>query len=411
MYKLKMTAEQRLEKAVIAIMASPKYMALSGVMMVGRRTIDDTVPTACTNGRDERYGRAFVESLNDSQLRFLVLHEVYHKLYRHLTTWRWMYDENPQASNQACDYVINQKLVDDNKDGFATMDGPLTMGCLDEKYRGWDSAMVFADLKKQGRSKPQDGAGQPGDGAGQPGDGAGQPGDGFDDHDWDGAKEMSEDEKQALAREIDGAIRQGAMAAGKMGSGGERMFDELLQPQQDWREVLRDFVTTTCAGRDYSTWQRPNRRYIGAGYYMPSGVSEQIGEIVVAPDMSGSIGQSELTRMLSEVKGIAETVHPEAVRLLYWDTKVCADERYEAHELDTLTQSTKPAGGGGTLVECVPEYMTAQGIKVQCAVVFTDGYLGGSWGQWDCPVLWVIVDNKRCQPPFGTTVHVTARDI
>jgi len=288
MYTLKMTAEQRLEKAVIAIMASPKYMALSGVMMVGRRTIDDTVPTACTNGRDERYGRAFVESLNDSQLRFLVLHEVYHKLYRHLTTWRWMYDENPQTANQACDYVINQKLVDDNKDGFATMDGPLTMGCIDAKYRGWDSAMVFADLKKQGRSKLQGGAGQPGDG--------------FDDHDWDGAKEMSEDEKQALAREIDGAIRQGAMAAGKVGSGGERMFDELLQPQQDWREVLRDFVTTTCAGRDYSTWQRPNRRYIGAGYYMPSGVSEQIGEIVVAPDMSGSIGQPELTRMLSEVK-------------------------------------------------------------------------------------------------------------
>ena len=396
MFRVNMTAEQRLEKAVIAIMANKKYCALAGVMMIGRRTIDDTEPTACTDGRDERYGRAFVDSLNDSQLRFLILHEVYHKLYRHLTTWRWMYDQNPQAANQACDYVINIKLVDDNKDGFATMDGPLSMGCLDEKYRGWDSAMVFADRKKQ--SPPNDGSG----------DGSG---DGFDDHDWDGAKEMTETEKQDLAREIDGAIRQGAMAAGKMGSGGERMFDELLQPQQDWREVLRDFVTTTCAGRDYSTWQRPNRRYIGAGYYMPSGVSEQIGEIVVAPDMSGSIGQPQLTRTLSEVKSIADTVHPEAVRLLYWDTKVCADERYETHELDTLAQSTKPAGGGGTLVECVPEYMTTNTIKAQCAVVFTDGYLGGSWGQWDCPVLWVIIDNKRCQPPFGKTIHVTAHDL
>ena len=397
MFNTKLTPEQRLEKAVIAIMANPKYVALSGVMMIGRRVIDDTVPTACTNGRDERYGRAFVESLNDKELRFLVLHEVYHKLYRHLTTWRWMYDENQQAANMACDYVINIKLVDDNQDGFATMTGALEIGCFDVKYRGWDSAMVYTDLKKQAQG--QGAAGESGEG------------EGFDQHDWDDAKAMTAEEKQELGREIDEALRQGAMAAGKIGNGGERMFDELLQPQQDWREVLRDFVTATCTGKDYSTWQRPNRRFIGAGYYMPSGISEQIGEIVVAPDMSGSIGQPEITRMLSEVQSIAETVHPEAVRLLYWDTKVCADERYEAQELDTLVQSTKPAGGGGTLVECVPEYMTAKQIKVQAAIVFTDGYLGGSWGQWDCPVLWVIVDNKNCQPPFGTTVHVTARDI
>ena len=408
MFKSKLTPEQRLEKAVIAIMANPKYMALSGVLMIGSRKIDDNVPTACTNGRDEKYGRAFVESLKDKELRFLVLHEVYHKLYRHLTTWQWMYKENPQAANQACDYVINIKLVDDNKDGFATMTGPLKMGCLDDKYRGWDSAMVYADLKKEGGGndgKAADGEG--GDGAGGGGEGGG----GFDEHDWDDAKAMSDAERDDLAREIDEAVRQGALAAGKTGSGGARMFDELLQPQQDWREVLREFISSTCTGRDYSTWQRPSRRYIGAGYYMPSGISESIGELVVAPDMSGSIGQREITRMLSEVKSIAETVHPEAVRLLYWDTKVCADERYEGAELDTMIASTKPAGGGGTMVECVPEYMTKEGIKAQCAIVFTDGYLGGSWGQWNCPVLWVIVDNKNCNPPFGTTVHVTARSL
>ena len=398
MFNSKLTPEQRLEKAVIAIMANPKYMALSGVMMIGSRKIVDNVPTACTNGRDEKYGRAFVNMLKDSELRFLVLHEVYHKLYRHLTTWQWMYKENPRAANQACDYVINIKLVDDNKDGFATMTGALTIGCLDEKYRGWDSAMVFVDRKKQARDEPEQGEG----------DGDGE---GFDQHDWEDAKEMTEAEKDDLAREIDEAIRQGALAAGKVGSGGDRMFDELLQPQQDWREILREFVVSTCTGKDYSTWQRPSRRYIGAGYYMPSGISESIGELVVAPDMSGSIGQPGITRMLSEVKSIAETVHPEAIRLLYWDTKVCADERYESHELDTMIASTKPAGGGGTMVECVPEYMTKEGIKAQCAIVFTDGYLGGSWGQWNCPVLWVIVDNKNCNPPFGTTVHVTARSL
>jgi len=406
MLHVKLTAEQRLQKAAIDIMACPKYMALSGVLLIGKRSIVEAdhprIQTAATNGKDEFYNRAFVNSLRDAELRFLVLHEIYHKLYRHLTTWRWMYDADARLANMACDYVINVQLVDDNKTGkFATMTGPLTMGCYDEKYRDWDSARVFRDLQQE----QQQGGGQ---GQGQGQGEAGEAGSGFDDHMWDEAEAMSAEEQQALARDIDEAVRQGAMAAGKMGTGGDRDFGDLLQPQQDWREVLREFVQTTCTGSDYSTWRRPNRRYLSAGMYMPSGISEQIGEIVIAPDMSGSIGAREIQRMLSEVQGIAETVRPEAVRLLYWDTKICADERYEGAEIDNMIQSTKPAGGGGTMVECVPDHMRAERINAQCAVVFTDGYLGGGWGDWPCPVLWVIVDNKNCNPPFGTTVHVSS---
>ena len=112
-----LTPEQRLSKAVVDIMGNPKYVALAGVLMIGEKSLKDDVPTACTNGRDEMYGRAFVDELNDAELRFLVLHESYHKLYKHLTTWRHLYDENPQLANMACDYVINQKITDDNTDG------------------------------------------------------------------------------------------------------------------------------------------------------------------------------------------------------------------------------------------------------------------------------------------------------
>lgn len=402
-----LSAEQRLQKAVIDIMANTKYIALAGILMIGDRRIEDDVrrcPTAYTNGRDEVYGRAFVDKLNDAELRFLLLHECYHKLYRHLTTWRWMYDENHQLANMACDYVINIKLTDDNTDGFATMTGPLTMGCHDAKYRAWDSAQVFADLKKQAQGGDGQGKGQ-GQGQGQ-GDGTG-----FDEHGWDDAKEMTAEEKQELAREIDEAVRQGALMAGKMGSGGDRDMVELLQPQIDWREVLRDFITTTCAGSDYSTWRKPNRRYLGAGVYMPSGISEKIGEIVVAIDTSGSIRGAQLSAFLSEVNSVAETVHPEAIRVLYWDTQVCGDERYEGENVKDLIKSTKPKGGGGTTVECVPQYLQDKQIKAQCVIVLTDGYLGGSWGEWHHPLLWVILDNKSAVPDRGTTVHIKQREL
>jgi len=407
MFHQALTPSQRLDKAVIDIMAKPELVALSGIMMIGKREIREGIPTACTNGRDEFYGREFVDGLNDAELRFLVLHEVYHKLYKHLTTWRWMYDEHPKMANVACDFVINIQIMDElGKDGWVKMPEG---GCYDDKYRGWDAAQVFRDLQK--RFPPQGGGG----GQGQPGQpGGGMPGgipEGFDEHDWDDAQEMTEAEKQDLAREIDEALRAGVLAAGKTGSGGDRSFEELLAPQVDWREVLREFIQTTCAGKDYSTWKKPNRRYMGAGYYMPSGISEQIGEIVVAIDTSGSIGDRELSVMLSEVKEIADTVHPEAVRLLYWDTEVCADEHYEGDAMANIAQSTKPAGGGGTMVECVPQYLQDKQIKAQCVIVLTDGWLGGSWGNWHHETLWVILDNNRTTSPVGKTVHVKARDL
>ena len=142
------TEEQRIQKAVVGIMYEEKYMPLAGVLMMANRTVrDDPELTAYTDGRDEVYGREFIASLSDAELRFLILHETYHRLYRHLITWLHLAKIDRRLANQAMDYVINIKLVDDNiADGFATMTGPLTIGCLDAKYRGWDTAKVFHDL-------------------------------------------------------------------------------------------------------------------------------------------------------------------------------------------------------------------------------------------------------------------------
>ena len=384
-----LTVEQRVQKSAVAIMAHQKWADIGGVLMVGERTVCDKAPTAYTNGKDVVFGRAFVSKLSDAELRFLDLHEQMHKAYRHLVTWKHLHEKDAQLANVAMDMVINVDLVDhDGGEGFIVMPEG---GCLDLKYRKWDTAQVFKDLQDNGLS----------------GDDFG----GFDEHDFDGATEMTAEQAKELARDIDEALRQGLLLGGKTGSGGDKLLGDLLEPQVDWREVLREFVQTTCSGSDYSTWKRPNRRYVSSGYYMPSGISEQIGEIVVAIDTSGSIGQRELASFLSEVKAIADTVHPEAVRVLYWDTEVCGDERYEAHELDNLVKTTKPQGGGGTMIECVPAYITKHDIKAQAVIVLTDGYLGGSCGVWNNPVLWCVLDNKSATPSVGTTVHIKGRDM
>lgn len=380
-----LTPEQRLSKAVVDIMGNPRYIALSGVLMIGDRAIKDGVPTAYTNGRDEYYGKEFVDGLNDAELRGLVLHECYHKLYRHLTTWRHLYDSNQMLANMACDYVINIKIADDNQDGFAKLPEG---GLLDEQYRDMDSAMVYKKLLDDNPNNGQNGRGS------------------LDEHGWDDAQQLSEADKRQLARDIDEAIRQGALAAGKYGSGGSRDFKDLLETKVNWRDVLREFISTTCSGSSYSTWKRPNRRFISSGIYMPSGIDENVGELVVAIDTSGSIGARELGQFLGEVKAICETVKPERVRVLYWDTQVCGEEVYEQADLDGLINSTKPQGGGGTNVSCVGEHIKATGIKSQAAIVLTDGYLGDNWGDWSIPVLWCIVGNRHAKPSVGSYVHV-----
>ena len=410
-----LTAEERLSKAVVAIMGHPRYTALAGVLMIGEKTIEDDIPTACTNGRDVKYGRAFVDGLTDAQLRGLVLHEDEgHKLHRHLEIWKWMYDIDPHLANCACDYVINIKIVDDNKeDGFAQLPEG---GLVDARFRGMDSAQVFNILRKEQeeRSQNDQGDGSQGNesgGDGEPSSSPGGDGAGFDEHDWEGAQSLSDEDKRELARDIDEAIRQGAMAAGKMGGTGNRDLDELLQPQVDWREVLREFIQNTCAGNDYSTYARPNRRLMSQGIIMPSGISEQVGELVIAIDTSGSVGQQELTAFLSEVKGVCDTVKPDKLRLLYWGSSVVGDEAYDMHDLDNLVKSTKPMGGGGTDVNCVTQYMTDEGIKPQACIVLTDGYLYSGWGDWTCPVLWAILDNKSAVPDEGKVVHIKSRDM
>ena len=389
-----LTAEQRLTKATTAIMNHPQHVALAGVLMIGTKTVRDDVPTAATNGRDEYYGRAFVDSLTDAELRFLMLHECYHKLFKHLTTWKHLYDKDAQLANMACDYVINGKIrrLHDH-DKFALMSGPLIDGCYDPKYDDkWDAAKVFHDLQQQ---QEEGGGGQGGSG--------GQP---LDEHDWEGAEELSAEEKQELAKQIDEAIRQGALVAGKMDGNVGRDIEALLQPQVNWRDALREFVSTTCAGNDFGTWAKPNRRFLGAGVYMPSPISESVEELVVAIDTSGSIRQQQLTLFLSELTGICESVKPSRVRLLYWDSSVAGDECYEEQNMHTLAQSTKPVGGGGTDVNCVTAYMTEHGIKPQAVVVLTDGDLYAGWGQWSCPVLWCILDNDRAKPDVGQAVHI-----
>jgi predicted metal-dependent peptidase len=419
-----MLEERKVQKAKITLMRDPRFALWSGILMVGRTSVVDNIPTACTNGRDEKYGRKFVAELKEPELNFVVLHENLHKAFRHLTTWRKLHDENHRLANAACDYVINLKLKDlDPSERTIAMpkwaDGELKgkpMGLIDEKYRGLNAKQVFDLLKQEQKDKGEGNPCDDGDPSDQEGGKSrGSSGtdtqEGFDDHDWDGAKEMTEAEKKELEREIDQAIRQGVMAHQKIAGTGAGDLDldllELLEPKVDWREMLREFVKSTCHAKDTSSWRRVNRRFLSTGTYMPSLIGEKVGHLVVAVDTSGSVGQEELSGFLTEVRGIAEEVKPSQVDLIYWDSNVAAHEEYTEGMVGDIINSTKPRGGGGTSPSCVSAYLKDKRIEPECIIVLTDGYVGSDWGSgWTAPVLWAIVGGNDCIADNGKTIHV-----
>ncbi len=388
----KMTAEQRITKARSAIMRDERFTAISPILMIGSWSVVDDMPTAATNGRDVLYGRKFVDECDDKLLRFVVLHEYYHVMLQHMTTWAKLDKEDAKLSNIAKDMVINLMLKEADPGGqFLTV---WEHAYCDQQYEGLDTGEVYRRLKNQSQSQPQGQQMDDHQSGGEPGDEEGE----------GGMKPLTEAEAGEVIKAVDTALRQGALIAGKLGHGMARDVEALLEPVVPWQDVLRDWLKTTAKGEDLSTWRRPARRWLGQNMYMPSRYTESVERIVIGIDTSGSIGEDALRRALSEVAGACEMVSPQMVDVIYWDARVAAHEVYEGERVRDIANVTKPKGGGGTDARAMFDFMDKRGIKPDAVIMFTDGYT--PWPRTlPCPVLWCI-STKGLRAPVGESLYV-----
>ncbi len=390
-----LTSEQRVTKSHISIMRSKEFCLFAGVLSVGSVKFTEDLPTAATNGRDVMYNPKFIDTLNDKQLTFVVLHEALHKVFQHMNLWRKLWKESPILANMAADFVVNWTIKEADPNGVVT---EMPKECLyDAKYANMTTKQVY-DLLKQ---DAENGQGMFGKGEGK-GDGDA----GHDHHDWEGAEELTAEEVKEVEKQIDQALRQGEIIRGKMAGNQNRTIEGLLEPKVDWREQLREFVNATCKNKDKTSWKRPSRRFIGQDIYMPSMIGETVGKLVIGIDTSGSIGSNELKEFLSEVVGICDDVSPESVELIYWDYDVAGHETYNIGDYQGLAETTKPAGGGGTRVGSLNEYLKDKRITPEAIVVLTDGYVEDDWGgNWEAPTLWAIT-SKGLTSPHGKSIYL-----
>lgn len=403
-----LTTEQRIKKAHISMMRHPETALYSGVFMLGESSVVDENITAYTDGRNKRYGKKFLDAIckTPQEDAGIVLHENLHIVFRHLIHNYDLFKENRKLANMAADYVVNDVIMNIKDKGLVA----LPAGALyDPKYHNMNMREVYRLLKEE-----EDGGGGGGSGDKSGGNGSdslnGNSSDGdyeFDEHDYEASLNGDTEEVRKLDNEIDKALREGAILAGRLGANIPRVIGDLLNPVVDWKREFADFISSTTKGKDEYTWHKFNRRLLPNDIYMPTVENETIGEVVIAIDTSGSISQQQIDEFATELTAICQSVEPEAVRVLWWDTKVHGEQKFTPDNYDGLARMLKPQGGGGTRVACVAEYINKHKVTADCCVVFTDGYVENS-PVWNIssPTMWLVTENREWTPPSGRKVFV-----
>ena len=382
-----MTPHERVTAVGIDLTRNALFAQLSGVAMVGRIEITDRLPTAATNGRDEYYNPDFVLAQNRKQLRYVRIHENLHKMLKHCVEYKDVCKRYPKLSNVAMDHVINL-IIEEIDPNFAWVERPTVPPCVDTKYKGWGFLRVLRDLIDQGDEESGEG--------------------GFDDHLFD---ELDDEEMEETGRRVDEAGRQGKILAEKLagnGKGGGRLDLNATKRNTEWRQHLREFFDTICKGDEYSRFVPPNKRFAPLGILLPSHFSYNKGEIIIAGDTSGSMGPI-YPILFGEIAQIAQTVMPDALRVIWWDTSVCGEQLFKPDEYHSIATLMKPRGGGGTTPQCVVKYIAEKQYKPRAVIWLTDGYLDGDNAVVPCAALWGIVDNESFIPPQGKAIHIKGR--
>ena len=347
---------------------------------VSRRPIQygDEVPTAGMSATGQiMLNPEWVEPLTVKEIMFLLAHEAMHYMLSHALRRQ---HRDHKAWNVACDKVINDTLIDAKVGTF--IDGGVTL----------ENARFGASEQFYDESDDDMGSGGIGEDVGDIVDENGQP---LDD------ATVQQLQAQAKIEAIQNAKL--AKQTGKLPESIERIVEEMINVVTPWHEKLERYMSAKV--RDGYSWNRPNRRFVGQGMYLPGyDYVPRMGEVVIAVDTSGSLNSKELALFQGHINRIVDTCTPEKITVLYCDYAIGGTTEYTPDDLPIVL---KPVGGGGTSFKPVFKWLDSYDGEVECLIYFTDG-----WGDQDeldqlsitgkIDTVWLTTDKEDF--PFGEVI-------
>lgn len=402
--------------------------------------VSEEIETACTDGVRITFGIDFLDSLSDSELDFVMMHEILHVVLQHCFRGDV---EDPEAYNIAADIVVNSNIMLENgmkassitlsKYGIAMHVAP--DGKEGHEYTAEQVyAMLPKNLNKKGNNKKGNNK-SPGSADGRakkenkkgnnksPGSAVGrakkeiskeqhQPVWVWDDHSQWGKYEEDDTLRDVWLKRFEDAaeaieIRDPSNARGLLPAFAERILKELKKSQTDWRTILNDFVQEEVV--DYS-FSPPDRRFDDSPFFLPdfNGKEDMVEDLLFMIDTSGSMSDDMIAAAYSEVKGAIDQFNGKLKGWLgFFDAAIIKPQPFsDENEFKII----KPAGGGGTDFQIIFEYVFHHmSDKLPASIIilsdgdapFPQEKLAGG-----IPVIWLL-NNEEVNPPWGKVARIT----
>ncbi len=342
--------------------------------------------TACTDMENIIFDPDFLEKLSDTELDFVLFHEVMHCVLKHCTRGL---GKLPFIYNIACDIVVNSFVMETL--GFAdfTIAGEKVIHLLPDNTEGRDHTAeeVYNLLVKLNVEDFSDYTG-------------------FDSHTiW--AEIFTAEAEEKWGKFVRDSATAGSGTGSAIPYGMRRYIKEVVHtPKTNWRQLLNDYIRFDLS--DY-TFEVPDKRY-SDDIIMPSFLENRCGEVVkklwIFVDTSGSVDDEGLSVAMQEIYEAYSQIDNISGKILFFDYEV--SEPFGFENLDEL-KNAKPVGGGGTSFKAVFDYLS--GLEDEdipnLVIILTDGYAefpqeGEAMG---IPVVWIII-NSKVAPPWGETVYI-----
>lgn len=180
----------------------------------------------------------------------------------------------------------------------------------------------------------------------------------------------------------------GDVRAGTEPLGAEITISKLFKGRINWRELLIENISASLEEIEF-TYAIPKKESyivseeIGHPVVYPSVIYKSRGKIIVVMDASGSTLGRPFESFMSELSNLKSTYPDVEIELIFHDVGVTRHVTIEPGKqinLYTIREYIKPAGGGGTQMLPVVNYIKEKKLDIDCAafIWFTDGYFAES---------------------------------
>tara|TARA_Y100000015_G_scaffold42045_1_gene48966 strand:- start:41 stop:1051 length:1011 start_codon:yes stop_codon:yes gene_type:complete len=333
----------------------------------------------CTDGKTILWSPDFVETMDQEETVGVMAHEVLHIVFKHSLRRG---SRDPELWNIACDFAINQILVDSE---FTLPEGAL----IDPQYKDLTAEAIYDRLPQDAKEKYGNAV-------------IGE----VKDAKKDDGNDMSQAEVKQMEADIDAKIMMaatGAKTVGKLPASIKALIDEMERSQVDWRDVMRRFIGGDQPD-DYSFRKPQKKMYHMTGIISPSIEKIGAGDVVIGIDTSLSVCKRELSFFLGEINAISEDLKPRSITVITCDARVQTVTRYEQGE---EIQMIEIGGRGGTLVKPVFDYIEEHQLPVDNMVYLSDlEIFDYPEHPPHYPTLWVSSSMRSDPAPWGDTTYL-----